>query len=343
MELIDLALQISLAPKRVASTHGGEYHSACPKCGGKDRFFMQPHRKMKNCLGYYCCRQCESSGDTIQFGMDFCGMTFPETIKYLGLSELPNKSFLFKLSKVDRQIEPVTFKPVQLVRPTQKWVERATSFVEEAHENILKHKVALRCLSDRGLPIEAVKRYKIGYNVKLRSDKFCHWGLDAADERFIWLPKGFVLVTTDENGNVLRIKIRRTGWIEGDRYPKFAIVPGGANGFGVVGDVKNKIMFVVEAELDGYAIHNVVGDIAFVVVVGGSVKSPDNFVNYLAETVSGLLVVHDNDDAGLKMLEKWQQIYSHAKACPTPYGKDIGEAIGKGLDLKSWLLGKIAD
>ena len=38
------------------------------------------------------------------------------------------------------------------------------------------------------------------------------------------------------------------------------------------------------------------------------------------------------------MLEKWKKFYPHAFGYPTPIGKDIGEAIEKGLDIRNWIL-----
>jgi len=39
MNILDLAEELNLSPKKAASTNGGEYKSTCPKCqDGKDRF-----------------------------------------------------------------------------------------------------------------------------------------------------------------------------------------------------------------------------------------------------------------------------------------------------------------
>ncbi len=50
MNLLDLASLAGLNPKKVASTKGGEYHSACPSCGGRDRFILQPEKVMEIAL-----------------------------------------------------------------------------------------------------------------------------------------------------------------------------------------------------------------------------------------------------------------------------------------------------
>ncbi|MES2344647.1 MAG: primase-helicase zinc-binding domain-containing protein [Chlamydiota bacterium] len=67
MSLLHFAQELGISPKRIASTCGGEYHSPCPKCGGKDRFIIWKE------TGRYWCRQCDLKGDSIQFCRDFFG------------------------------------------------------------------------------------------------------------------------------------------------------------------------------------------------------------------------------------------------------------------------------
>lgn len=92
MTLINLAQERGLNPKFAAYTQGGEYHSPCPSCGGRDRFVMQPNKQMKNCVGSYFCRQCTTKGDSIQFCIDHLGLTFKEAIDRIGI-EIPKNIF----------------------------------------------------------------------------------------------------------------------------------------------------------------------------------------------------------------------------------------------------------
>ena len=94
----------------------------------------------------------------------------------------------------------------------------------------------------------------------------------------------------------------------------------------------------VESELDAYAMHYTIPDrgITFI-AVGGSTKNPDNASANIAKGATNLLVCHDNDEGGMKMLHKWQMLFPCAKAISTPIGKDIGEAIQNGFDIKSWI------
>ena len=61
--------------KRVAGTGGGEWAGACPFCGGKDRFRVQPHAEGG---GRWLCRQCTDGkwGDAIDFVMRAGGLDF---------------------------------------------------------------------------------------------------------------------------------------------------------------------------------------------------------------------------------------------------------------------------
>ena len=50
-----------------------------------------------------------------------------------------------------------------------------------------------------------------------------------------------------------------------------------------------------------------------------------------------VLISHDNDEAGLVMLKKWKDKYSHAVPYPSTISKDIGEAIQNGEDIRDFL------
>lgn len=98
-----------------------------------------------------------------------------------------------------------------------------------------------------------------------------------------------------------------------------------------------------QGEKDAYALHHKVGDFAFIVAVDSNTKTPDNFTDHLAKIKTFLIICHDNDEGGATMLEKWKRLYPHAKAHPTVSGKDIGETVQNGVDLREWLLSGLPD
>jgi len=339
MTILDLAIQMGLHPQRKASTAGGEYHSSCPICGGTDRFYIQPYKPMSKCNGSYCCRQCGVNGDAIQFARQFLNLSFQEAVKVVDATVQERISLpLLKKAYVPQMIT--------LKEPPAQWTIRITDYIEQVHEQLLLRSDVLDFLYSRGLPIEVIRHYKFGWSSKNQSFLRTDWGLDeqySADGKLreLWIPRGLVIPTNKPTGQVVRVKVRRHDWREGDAWPKYVAISGSMNGLSLIGNPKQNIMVVVESELDAYAIDCAAHDFAFVVAVGSNIKNPDNVTDYYARKAPTLLICHDNDEAGNKMLAKWCRLYSHARSYPTPIGKDIGEAIQNGFDIREWLLQSI--
>jgi DNA primase len=336
MILLNFAQQIGLKPRWKACTGGGEYHSPCPECGGTDRFYIQPHKQMRNCIGYFRCRRCGIHGDSIEFARKFLHLSFPDAVAAANAT-IATSTYLSTIKK------SYPAPSITLQKPPTGWVASATDYVSKAHEQLLLKDDILQFLSTRGLPLAAVKHYKLGWSDRDEYISRSSWGLSEENDpdgrkHKLWIPSGIVIPTAEINGEVVRIKIRRHAWKEGDIGLKYVIVSGSMNGLSLIGNTTHDIMIAVESELDAYALHFVAREFAFTVAVGSNMKNPDNVVDRLAKHKRHLLICHDNDKAGLAMLNKWQERYAHAKSYPTPIGKDVGEAIATGLDIRTWLL-----
>jgi len=346
MNLINLAQEIGIIPQKVAGTNGGEYAASCPRCGGKDRFRIWPNEKKKNCVGSYWCRQCEIRGDSIQFCIDFFGLDFKEAAEKANATIPTKHSFFNSRATIQHVFTPVEIKP-----PPTKWIEKASSVIAKAHEQIWQETEILDYLKQRGLPEEVVKKCKIGWIPKDIFYDRIDWGLEEIEgkKNKLWIPRGILIPgfdppNSDENvaklEDVVRAKVRRTEWKKGDKRGKYIIISGSMNGLSIIGNTDMEVMVVVESELDAYAVHHATKDFAFAVAVGSVQNNPDHATDYLAKTKKHLLISYDNDDdgTGKKLFEKWKMLYPHAKPYPTPIGKDIGEAIKQGFDIRSWLL-----
>ncbi len=333
MDLLDLVHEKGLIAKRAANTQGGEYHSPCPVCGGSDRFVIQPNKQMKNCTGYYFCRQCNARGDSIQFCLDYLGFTnFKEAEKYVEAKLADKMPTIFANTKSKNSV-------MLLDKPSILWIQQANKLVQEAHDCVLLQKDILQILDKRGLPIEAIKNYKISWLSEDKNFEGAAWGLD---KETIWFPAGILIPAIEKNENVIRLKIRRKNWKIDDEWPKYIAISGSMKGLNIIGNKKNPIMIVVESELDAYALHHAVGDFAVIIAIGGCTKNPDPTTDYLAKHKTVLLICHDNDSAGSIMFDKWKALYSHAQSYPTTIGKDIGEAIQQGFDVRSWIIEKLS-
>ncbi len=331
MTLLDLACEVGLNPYKASSTQGGEYKSSCPVCGGKDRFFIQPNKQMKNCAGYYRCRQCDTAGDAIQFAIDFNGMDFKDAAQLVN-AILPERNIFFKLPT-----QP-TFKPVKISRSSDLWKTKANAFVAWAHKNIWPHKAILTMLHKRGISADAIRAYKIGWNPLDITREKSDWDIEIQNNnKQLWLPAGIVIPSLESNGDVHRLKIRRIAWKPTDTIGKYIAVSGSAKGLTIVGDTEKDLMIVIESELDTYATHHAVSDFAFVVAIGSNIKNPDNITDFLAKK-KALLICPDNDNGGEAMWKKWKKLYPDAYSYPAPLGKDIGESIEKGLRIRPWIL-----
>lgn len=81
MNIIDLLTQRGLVPVKISDTHGGEYASPCPKCGGSDRFRCWPEMPSVFGGGTWFCRNCARAGGCVDFLMHVNGYDFPAACK----------------------------------------------------------------------------------------------------------------------------------------------------------------------------------------------------------------------------------------------------------------------
>ncbi len=336
MNIINLAEQRGLGPKWVAGTNGGEYATFCPECSGTDRFRLWPNQKMKNCEGAYWCRQCEISGDSINFCMKYLNMTFKQSIEYLGVSvESKRPSFLLPISNK-------TFPTIST--SNNIWIERANLLVKLSHQEIFNHPEVVKVLEKRGLNLEAIKKYQIGYNAQEKFEERETWGLKNVDEKGkhmskVWIPVGIVIPTIDPKGKIARIKIRRKDWNVEDKFPKYVALSGGEDGLNIFGKTKDrKIVAIIESELDALAVDYLAGDFVCAIAIGGSKKNPDNLTDYIVKKAEHLLICHDRDDTGFEVFTKWKSLYLKSKRYFAPMGKDIGESIENGFDVRTWFM-----
>lgn len=329
MVLLELAQKIGLQPKKVSGMHGGEFKSACPSCGGNDRFILHPFKKIGKCNGTYWCRQCGKKGDTIQFARDFLGLSFQAAINRIGISIQDYRKEKIKPRKL--------FHSIKIRDTNELWNKKITRLTEWAHEQLLVCSDAINFLLKRGVTISMMKKYKIGLIPRTIYCQKSDWGLpNETDSKKLWIPSGIVIPTWLDK-KVVRLRIRRMDWKPDDKIGKYIVLPGSTNAFCKLGDLSNELMIMVESELDAYALHAAVSDLALVVAVGSNIANPDNITDLLAKR-KNLLICHDNDKGGMVMTEKLKRLYPHAQIYPTPYGKDVGEAVERGLNLRIWIL-----
>ncbi len=339
-------------PKKVSSTKGGEYHSPCPGCGGKDRFHVWP--KENSGEGSYWCRQCGNAGDAIQFLRDFEGLGYREACQRLG--KTPHKMPAHKSPYVPSNEEKPkdVWKPdPEQGAPPEKWRQKARKLANWAFENLIIMEPDERIkdwLARRGVNEWVIKYFGFGWNPGNDGKDLFRpresWGLPTelksnGRKKMLWIPQG--LIIPDLVGKEIhRIRIRR----ESDN-PKYYVLPGSAmnclvEDCGPTGSrcFGSRCYVLVESELDAGMIYywaNRGQKITGVVALGNSSRRPDANTTLLLKNAAVILNALDYDTAGAHQVKWWQENFPQTKRWPVPRGKDPGEAFEKGVDIQEWV------
>jgi len=165
-----------------------------------------PNRLNKNSEhqgGRFSCRVCAKYGDAITFLKDLYGISYNEACERLRIE--PKKrdhSFIFK-----REFKPATAK-----EPSEFWKEKASTFIEWCHSQLMSNKQALDFVMNRGFDVESIKQFKLGFNPKdlWRAREEC--GIESQTKedgtlKKLWLPAGIV-IPSFSNDQIIKIKVR---------------------------------------------------------------------------------------------------------------------------------------
>jgi len=331
MNVLDLAEELNLSPKRIASTHGGEYKSKCPNCQeGKDRFCIWPNQGTS---GRYWCRVCEAKGDALQFCRDFLGMSFHQACKKVNITP--------HLRSAPQKRKIRGFQPHLSALTHPSWQQAAKRFIDYSHKNLMNEPSIISQLEKRGLTCEAMKRFHLGWNPKSFFDQRQRWGLsietkENGSPKRQWLPKGTVIPTFAGN-DPIKIKIRRDDWFAEDSFPKYVEVSGSRPSPSVYGD-PSKPIIIVESELDAILIQQEASHLVCCMALGGVSKKPDVEIHELLQRASLILLSLDFDEAGKKHSSFWMSLYPHLHPWPAPCAKSIGDAFQEfSMSISSWI------
>lgn len=364
--VLELLQRHGITPKKKAGTHGGEYASPCPSCGGRDRFLCWPEQGEH---GTWYCRGCDKGGDAIEFLRVFDGLTFAEACERLGVSREYRRK---PLAAPKAKNAPEAFTPKSHEAPMEVWQAKAAELLDYAHKQLLANPDELARLAARGLPREAVVRFRLGWlpgerNKHTGQVADCYyraraaWGLpevlnEKGEPKKLWIPRGLVIPALGPAGEearpprVLRLRIRRPD-ADRERFlpdRKFSVVPGSFMGPLLLVPSCGASAFVVqESELDGmaclFAAENdglPVGSLS----VGTNLGKPDAAAHALLSKSMVILCAQDFDppDAkgkrpGAQGFTWWRSQYRQAERWPSAMGKDVGEGVSQGMDLAAWL------
>ena len=319
--------------KHVSSTDGGEWCGACPKCVGRDRFHVWPN---KGASGKFWCRGCGWSGDGIQFLRDLEGLSYPEACRRLGTAPRTGRRPMAPQQKA-------TWAPKPSVLPCATWQATAAAFVEYAAGVMAMDAEGQAYALGRGLTPETIRACRIGWNPRTSRDPREAWGLppepnaETGKAKTVWLPRGLVIPSI-RAGAVTALKVRRPDWREGDPAPKYSWTVGGCMRPMVLAAAPGKPAVIVEGELDALLIHQAAGDLVASMAMRSAKIKPGIEAHALLRTAPTILCALDADAAGCDGWLWWQAHYSQARRWLPLGGKDPGEAMKAGLDLRAWIV-----
>lgn len=359
MDLLSLAQRrISGLKKKTAK----EWAGPCPECGGSDRFLIWVHKD-----AWYC-RHCDVSGDAVGFLRRFEGMKCHEAHAYLGQAcDSAHCPAADNCPGSDRRVgrkprslqapQPAPaapeFTPAEALPPAERWRVQAEKLIERAHADLLADSEQLAYLAGRGLPREAVERYRLGW---LGQDLYrprAAWGLSEEISRAtgkpkkLWLPMGVVIPFFDAAGAPFRIRIRRPVIQEGEC--RYYWVPGSGDDVPVINPAARAFV-VVESDLDGFLVAWHAGDLAGAIPLGTCSAKPKEAATAALRRALAILVSLDHEprenektgrheNPGGKSSQWWLQQFPRAKRWPTPAGKDPGDYLkDHGGNIREWIL-----
>jgi DNA primase len=329
MNLIELAKETGMYLTRT----GASYSSSCPNCGGKDRFIVWPSNK-------YWCRQCGKHGDAIQFCKDFLGLSYAEACKKLNLEK---KNHSLSILSKHREFRIAKAPPLT-------WQEKALSFTNWAHLNLMNNPQHLSMLQDRMLTVATIKKYRLGLCINHKGspskDFFLHrstWGLpeefkmDGAIKK-LWLPHGWVIPSFESCGQIIKLKIRRLDWHANEKLPKYVEVTGSMQKPSLFGYDNHLPTVLVESEFDAILVQQEACDLCNSIALGGAAKRADAVTQGFLRNVPLILFALDFDEAGKRQYGFWRQNYTNLRAWPVPVTKSPGDAFKDGINIRQWVI-----
>jgi hypothetical protein len=294
-----------------------EYAGPCPFCGGQDRFIVWPSQER---CGRYFCRQCNKSGDCIDF-LRSQGVNYQQAAKELGIA--------INSHNTPPQPESSTIDSDLWTMAAKSLISSLAGSSEEELREMLKRK---------HLTNDTARKYGISWNNHDRYFPRHSWGFDFDDNK-LKIPKGLVIPILRKSG-IVGIKIRRSE----PNTPRYWLVKGSSNECLILGRVGSPV-FIVESELDAYLIHQEAGELVSVIALGGAYKELDAVAAKVISKSPQIFIATDYDEpkkdeyigVGQKACIRIQSMFPNAIYFPPARGKDPCEMQDKGIFVKDWV------
>lgn len=278
--------------KQAAYTWGGEYHGACPFCGGKDRFIVWPNFHNQGVLRWTC-RQCENFGirNILTFLVRMEGITMKEAMDKAG-------------DEYGRPLPP----RVITLKPSAKWSADISWVLLDSEQMLAEEE-------SRKARLYLTNKRKLNN----RTIRHCRLGFISADYKpviRIKLPVGICIPWFYE-GVITCLNIRQPKGVE----PRYYTVYGSKKTLFFLRGT-GTALYIVEGEFDAMLFWQETG---LSVAAAGSSSQISLALQRLCKTFEQVIVLPDNDESGRRMMQRWDK-----PSIAIPKGKDLTEFVAQG-------------
>lgn len=347
-----------LTPRKISSSHGGEFCSPCPVCGdgGKglqsDRFHVWPNRETGGkAVGKFWCRQCLISGDTISFLQQVDGLDFQAACAELGIAlDRTGAASSSRYQAPPASTTPLyQWQPTTYSKPGEVWQTKAANLLADCQVRLHDDTQAMAWLNERGITADMAATYGLGYNRSSKGkDRYrprTLWGLpqkmQGTKEKRLWIPQGWVIPSRDLQGNVIQLRIRRRNQdiaAFGDNI-KYLPIDGSSMATMIL-HPEAEVFVVVESGFDAILLAGITDGRVGAICTWNDAARPDVIAHGILSAAPCILGGLDYDHGGDNQQAWWQSQYrQYRRLDPLPDGaKDPGDAAKAGADLYGWLV-----
>lgn len=289
--------------KKVADTGGGEFAGACPFCGGKDRFRVQPYKNN----GKWFCRGCGDNHwhDVFDYIQLRDKVSFDEALSILAPGKNPTQQ---------QKWEP---NPPEIDRP--QWVKSSYEFLEMCINHLWGEvgRGAREYLHWRGLDDSTIEHWDLGYNPSNAYGVAEEWGIP--DDKKLYLPKGIVIPCHDAAG-LHYLKVRRS-----KSKPKYLLLKGGNIWpYGLQTYMDTVYGFLFEGEFDVMLAYQTgFTGVGYAALPAGQPIKKD--YQHFFSGIEDVIVAFDTDEEGQKAADGICKLPHFHKAGLYPQGNDLSE------------------
>jgi DNA primase len=332
--LLDLSLEDGFTIAQESSSRGGQYNGPCPfpRCGGIDRFRIQPSH---GAYGWFVCNQCGRKGSAVDYLMQKRGLSKGDALALVGWTpsdEERHSSLQEPLPASAQQAHP------HWEAPPLQWQTIAQTFVQYCQGVLWSEqgRHALDYLRKRGLTDQTIEAAHLGYYPRATLGTASAWG------RPVKLTPGIILPWFHQ-GKIWRLTVRNEQRLSGaGRYRQLA---GSANGLYLAELLTgSRPVVLVEGELDALSVWQTCGDLVAVVATGTTQGGhTPQWVSLLA-TQPRVLIAFDADEEerGDRAAHWWYtRLFTASRLIP--WGKDANQMLQHGADLHTWIAGALEE